>query len=345
MKLNKLANSDLVVSELCLGTMTFGEQNSPAEAHAQLDYAVANGINFIDAAEMYPVPAKAETQGRTESYIGEWLVKQPRDKLIVATKVGASNRDIAWLRGGPKALDEANINQALNASLKRLKTDYVDLYQIHWPERKLPPFGQTDYDPAVARDGVPIREQLEVFKTLVDAGKIRYIGLSNETPWGVIEFVRLAEQHGLPRVVSIQNSYNLINRTFEVNLTEVIHREGVPLLAYSPLGFGTLSGKYIGRKPPGARFTLFPQFGQRYYKQNVPEAVAAYVDLAARRRLSPAQLAIAFVRSRWFVASTIIGATTLEQLKTNIDSVNVTLDEATLSEIQHIHQRYPNPAP
>ncbi len=359
--MNRLGQTELVVSELCLGTMTFGEQNSSAEAAALLDYAVAQGINFIDAAEMYPVPTRAETYGRTEQFVGEWLSKQRRDKLIVATKVAGPKRNLEWVRGGPPALDEANITAALNGSLQRLQTDYIDLYQIHWPERNVPMFGQALFDPAQERDDVPIRAQLETMKRLIDAGKIRYIGLSNETPWGVLEFIRLAAEHGLPRVVSIQNAYSLLNRTFEMGLAEIAYRAPLSLLAYSPLAFGLLSGKYLERqeaagtslgeappalgKPPGARLTLFPQAGQRYRKQNVPEAVAAYVELARSHGLSPATLALAFVRSRWFVTATLTGATTLAQLKENIASTEVTLDEATLAAIQRIYQRYPNPAP
>ena len=345
MKQNRLGNTDLSVSELCLGSMTWGEQNSMAEAHAQLDYALAQGINFIDTAEMYPVPTKAETYGRTEECIGPWLAKQPRDKIILATKITGPKRKLEWIRGGPQALDAANIGEALHASLKRLKTDYVDLYQIHWPERNVPMFGEAEFDPAREKHDVPVRTQLEAMKRLMDAGKIRAVGISNETPWGVMEFARMAKEHGLPHAASIQNAYSLINRNFEMGLSEIAHREKVPLLAYSPLGFGLLSGKYIDANPATARLTLFPQFGQRYGKPNVAEAVAAYAELAKRKGLSPATLALAFVRSRWFVAATIIGATSMTQLGENIASAEVTLDEETLTEIQRIHARYPNPAP
>ena len=345
MKLNRLGSSPLTVSELCLGSMTWGEQNTMAEAHAQLDYAFEHGINFIDTAEMYPVPTVAKTYGRTEEFIGPWLVKQQRDKIVLATKIAGPKRKLDWIRGGPPAIDAANIGEALHGSLKRLKTDYVDLYQLHWPERNVPMFGQTEFDPAQEKEDVPIRAQLEAMKRLIDAGKIRCVGLSNETPWGVMEFVRMAKEHGLPHVASIQNAYNLINRTFEMGLAEVAHRTEVPLIAYSPLAFGLLSGKYLAGPPTTARLTLFPQFGQRYGKPNVTEAVAAYAELARRKGMSQATLALAFARSRWFVRSTIIGATSMAQLQENIASAGVTLDADTLTEIQRIHLRYPNPAP
>jgi len=345
MKYNKLGPSDLNVSEICLGTMTWGEQNSEKEAHQQLDYAVSRGINFVDAAEMYPVPPRAETQGRTESFLGTWLTRQQRDKVIVATKITAPGRGFNWVRGGPKAVDRKGIQEALNGSLKRLQTDYVDLYQIHWPDRYLPLFGNIFYDPVQERPSVPIEEQLEAFAEVIKAGKIRYLGLSNESPWGALEFVRLARQKGLPMVASIQNAYNLLNRSYETGLSEVTRREGVPLLAYSPLAFGHLSGKYLnGARPEGARLTRYPPFGQRYDKPNVMAAVAAYADLARRAGLPAAALAIAFVRSHWFCASTIIGATTLAQLGENIDTENLDLGAAVLADIDAVHLRYPNPA-
>ncbi len=343
MKYHTLGNSDLSISELCLGTMTYGEQNTPEDAAQQLDYALAQGINFIDTAEMYPVPPQGETQGRTEDYVGRWLKRQARDKLVIATKVTGPSRGFSWIRGGPRVTRQ-HIEQAIDASLTRLQTDYVDLYQIHWPDRNVPMFGQSAFDPHNERDTTPIAEQLAVFSDLVKAGKIRHLGVSNETPWGLSEFVRAAEQAGLARVVSIQNAYNLINRIFEYGLAEVCHREQVGLLAYSPLGFGVLSGKYLQPATRG-RLTLFPGFGQRYAKTNVTEATAAYAALARKIGMTPVTLALAFVRSRWFVASTIIGATTLEQLKEDIDSAQVELAPEVLTEIDAIHQRYPNPAP
>jgi aryl-alcohol dehydrogenase (NADP+) len=283
MKYRQLANSSLSVSEICLGTMTYGEQNSVADAHQQLDYALASGINFIDTAEMYPVPPRAETQGRTETYLGLWLKQQARDQLVVATKLTGPSRGFGWIRGGPRVGRE-QIEQAVDASLKRLQTDYIDLYQIHWPDRNVPTFGQSAFDPAAERATTPIAEQLAVFADLIRAGKIRYLGLSNETPWGVCQFVRHAEQAGLPRVITVQNAYNLINRVFEYGLAETCYREQVGLLAYSPLGFGMLTGKY---QMPGAsgRITRFPGFGQRYAKPNVNEAVAAYSALARQHGL------------------------------------------------------------
>jgi len=345
MKYNVLGNSELSVSEICLGTMTFGEQNSEAQAHQQLDYALSRGVNFLDAAEMYPVPPRAETQGRTEKFVGSWLKKQPRDKVIVATKITAPGRGFEWIRGGPKAIDQVSVEEAVNGSLQRLQTDYIDLYQIHWPDRYLPNFGQAFYDPSQERSATRIEEQLEALESAVKAGKVRYIGLSNESPWGVMQFLSIARERSLPQAVSIQNAYSLLNRTYEPALSEVTRREGIPLIPYSALGFGHLTGKYLnGAKPEGARLTRFPPFGQRYTKENVEPATRAYTALARQQGLSPATMALAFVRSRWFVASTIIGATTLDQLKENIDVVDVALSEPVLEEIDAIHQRYPNPA-
>jgi aryl-alcohol dehydrogenase (NADP+) len=345
MRYNQLGNSDLSVSEICLGTMTYGQQNTIEDAREQLDYAVAQGVNFIDAAEMYPVPARAETQGKTEEYIGEWLVKQQRDRLIVATKVSGPTPNMPWIRGKDRVLDRPNIEQAIDDSLKRLKTDYIDLYQIHWPDRYVPLFGQGVYNPANERETVPIEDQLAVLADLVKAGKIRYIGLSNETPWGVCQFSHLADRLGLPKIISIQNAYNLINRQYEVALAETCYRENVGLLSYSVLAFGLLSGKYLHGKPENSRLGLFPSFGRRYEKPNVSEAVSAYIAIADRHNLSPAVLALAFARTRWFMASTIIGATTLEQLQENLSCTSVALNEDILTEIEAIHDRYPTPAP
>jgi len=325
--------------------MTWGEQNSEGDAHEQLDYALSRGVNFIDAAEMYPVPPRAETRGATESFLGSWLRKQRRDKLIVATKVTGPGRGFAWVRGGELAINRGNVIAAVEGSLRRLQTDYIDLYQIHWPDRYVPLFGKMFYELQEERDAVPIEEQLAVFVDLIKAGKIRHLGLSNESAWGVCEWIRAAEKADLPKPVSIQNAYNLVNRSFEPALSEVTRREDVPLLAYSPLAFGHLSGKYLaGGKPPGARLTLFPPFGQRYAKPNVEPAVAAYSALARKAGLTPAAMAIAFCNSRWFCASTIIGATSLEQLRQNIDSAGVVLSEELLREIDAIHLRYPSPA-
>jgi len=350
MEYKRLSSSELLVSEICLGTMTYGQQNSIAEAHEQLDYAIAQGINFIDTAEMYPVPPKAATQGRTEQYIGEWLaqphIKQQRDKLIIATKIIGTGRNYSWLRDDSiAALSRKNILQAVDDSLNRLQTDYIDLYQIHWPDRNVPMFGQVGFDPDQEREMVTIAEQLETFAELIQAGKIRHLGVSNETAWGVCEFSHTAKSLGLPKIASIQNAYSLLNRTFDSHLAEACYREQVSLLAYSPLAFGHLSGKYVQGSATNTRITLFPNFGQRYNKVNVKAATAEYVAIAQKYDLTPTQLALAFVRSRWFVASTIIGATTMEQLKENIDSANIQLSAEILAAIDQIHARYFNPAP
>jgi aryl-alcohol dehydrogenase-like predicted oxidoreductase len=345
MRYTKLGGGDLNVSEICLGSMTWGQQNTEAEAHAQLDYAVSRGVNFIDVAEMYPVPPSGDTQGRTESILGAWLARQPRDKYIVATKITGPGRGFAWVRGGQLAIDRKGVTEAIEGSLRRLRTDYVDLYQIHWPDRYVPAFGKNHYDPAGERATVPIEEQLGHLGELVKAGKVRCIGLSNETPWGVMQFLRAAERSGLPRIVSIQNAYNLINRTYEAGLSEVTRHEGVPLLAYSALAFGHLTGKYLaGAQPAGARLTLFPAFGQRYQKPCVEPAVTAYAELAASLGMSLTALALAFVRSRWFCASTIVGGTSVSQLEENLAGVATDLDAGTLAAIDGIHLRHPNPA-
>ncbi len=344
MNTRKLGTTDLWVSELCLGTMTFGEQNTEAEAHAQLDLAVAHGVNFIDVAEMYPVPPRAETQGRTESYVGSWLARQARDRVVLATKVTGPARGYDWIRGGPRISPE-HLREALEGSLRRLRTDYVDLYQIHWPDRYVPMFGESSYDASRERETIPIRAQLETLAGFVREGKVRHIGLSNETPWGLCEFMRLASEHGLPRIATIQNAYHLLNRTFETGLAEVCHHLEVPLLAYSPLAFGALTGKYIADRQAAGRLTLFPGFGRRYAKPNVMPAVREYLRIAREAGLDPARMAIAFVATRRFVGATIIGATSLDQLRTNLGAAGMTLPEDVLAEIEQVHLRYPNPAP
>jgi aryl-alcohol dehydrogenase-like predicted oxidoreductase len=344
MEYRRLGESDLHVSALALGTMTFGEQNRETEAHTQLDLAVSRGVNFIDTAEMYPVAPRAETVHRTENYIGTWLKRQQRDKLIVASKIAGPARGFTWIRGGPR-ITRVHIHAAIDGSLRRLQTDYLDLYQIHWPDRYVPMFGATGYDAAQERDSVPIAEQLQVLAELVQAGKVRHIGVSNETPWGVMEFVRCAEQLGLPRIVSVQNAYHLMNRTFESGLAEVCRHASVGLLAYSPLAFGHLTGKYLADPDAKGRITLFPGFGQRYSKPNVPAATREYVRIAQEAGLSPAQMALAFARTRWFTASVILGATSLRQLNENLDSAQVTLSAETLEKIEAVHRLYPNPAP
>lgn len=340
-----LGRSDLIVPEVCLGTMTFGEQTSEADAHAQLDYALAAGIDFIDTAEMYAVPPRPETCGASESIVGRWLARQQRDKIVIATKVAGPSRNLHWIRNGPPAMDRANIRAAIEGSLRRLQTDYVDLYQLHWPERNQPMFGQWQFQPANERACTPIREQLDALAELVGEGKIRRIGLSNEHPWGLMQFLRLADELGLPHVVSTQNAYHLMNRSFETGLAEVCHREQVGLLAYSPLAFGHLSGKYLADPAAPGRLTRWPAFGQRYGKPNVAPAVAAYAALAHRHDLTPTQLALGFVRSRWFVASTIIGASSLEQLRETLPATQTPMPPELLAEIDAIHLRYTNPAP
>ncbi|MBI3144225.1 MAG: NADP(H)-dependent aldo-keto reductase [Pseudogulbenkiania sp.] len=350
MEYRQLGHDGLKVSLIGLGTMTWGEQNNEAEAHAQLDLALERGINLIDTAEMYPVPPKPETQGLTEAYIGSWLAKGGRrDQVVLATKIAGPALQLhnpRHLRGAANRFDRANLTAALDDSLKRLNTDYVDLYQLHWPGRHTNTFGRLGY-PWLEGPGnmVPPEETLAVLAEFIQAGKVRHIGVSNETPWGLSRFLHAADTLGLPRVVGIQNPYNLLNRTFEIGLSEFSHRDGIGLLAYSPLAFGVLSGKYLDQAhPANARLTLFDRF-TRYTKPQALAATADYVALARRHGLSPVQMALAFVNLRPFVASNLIGATTLEQLEENIASVSLTLDDEVLSGIEAIHERYPNPAP
>lgn len=356
MEYSKLANSDLNVSAICLGTMTYGDQNTQAEAIEQLDYAMAQGINFIDTAEMYPVPPKAETCTRTETMIGHWLKNQPREKIILGTKIAGPRRGVNWIRGGPTSLDRTNIREALEGSLKRLQTDYIDIYQLHWPERNVPMFGQYLFDPSneyvsgklgegERKEWVTIRNQLETLAELVKEGKIRYIGLSNEQPWGLMEFLRIAKEYDLPRVSTLQNGYNLINRTMEFGMTEVLFRENVGFLAYSPLAFGHLTSKYIENPATQGRVTMFTGYAQRYTKANVTPASKAYAELARANGLTPSQLALSFVYHRWFVTSTIIGATNMHQLKENIAAWDIQLSPEVMLEIEDLHLRMMNPAP
>lgn len=345
MEYRTLGNTDIIVSKICLGTMTWGEQNSEADAHEQLDYALSQGINFIDAAEMYPVPTREETQGETERCLGTWLqARGQRDKLVIATKVTGRSDGFPYLRGGPR-LNASHLQRAVDESLRRLQTDYIDLYQIHWPERKTNFFGQLGYQHHPDDDAIAIEETLMACEQLVRSGKVRHIGLSNETPWGVHEYLRLSEAGQGPRVVSIQNPYNLLNRTFEVGLAEMAIREQVGLLAYSPLGFGVLSGKYLkGQKPPGARLTLFERFA-RYTSEKATRVTAQYVDLAREHGLDPAQMALAFVNDQPFVTANIIGATSLEQLQDNIGSAELRLSDEVREAIEAIHLAQPNPCP
>jgi aryl-alcohol dehydrogenase-like predicted oxidoreductase len=346
MDYRELGRTGVRVSAVCLGTMTFGQQNSEAEGHAQMDYAVDRGVNIFDAAELYPIPPKPETQGRTEEIIGTWLAsRKARDKVMIATKAIGRTK-WTWLRkdGSPGRQNRAQLIEALDGSLKRLRTDFVDLYQLHWPDRPMRIFEGLDY---VHKEGDShaIEDILGVLGEFVSQGKVRLLGLSNETPWGVMTFLKCAELYGLPRIVSVQNAYNLVNRSFETGLSEIYYREQVSLLAYSPLGQGYLSGKYEGGAlPPGSRKTLFDRLG-RYEKGNGPRAISTYVALARRHGLDPAQMAIAFAVSRPFATSTIIGATTMAQLETDIDAADLRLSDEVLADIEQIHLDMPNPCP
>ncbi len=346
MHYHRIPHSSLEISTLGLGTMTFGEQNSEADAHAQLDYAISQGINLIDVAEMYPVPPRPETQGLTETYVGNWLAKRGnREKVVLASKVsGPSRNNDSGIRPN-QGLDRKNIRIALEDSLKRLQTDHLDLYQVHWPQRPTNCFGTLGYKWADSAPVITLLETLEALTEFQRAGKIRYIGVSNETAFGVMRYLQLAEKHELPRIVTIQNPYSLLNRSYEVGLAEVTQYEGIELLAYSCLAFGTLSGKYLnGAKPAGARNTLFSRF-TRYSGEQAQKAIAAYVDIAKRHNLDPSQMALAFVRRQPFVASTLLGATTMEQLKANVESLHLELSEEVLAEIEAVHQVYTYPAP
>jgi aryl-alcohol dehydrogenase-like predicted oxidoreductase len=344
-----LGDTDLKVSSLCLGTMTFGQQNTENEGHAQLDYAFSRGINFLDTAEIYSIPPKPDTQGSTERIVGTWLASRKiRDKVVVATKV-AGRGQANWLRQDkqPTKLDRRNIFEAVEGSLRRLRTDYIDLYQLHWPDRSVPIFGEggTTWREPTLREEVPIEETLEALAELVASGKVRHIGLSNETPWGVARFLRAAELGHGPRVVSIQNAYNFLNRTFEMGLAEFAWRDKVGLLAYSPLAQGYLTGKYQnGARPAGARSTLFGR-GQRYETPGAADAIDKYLALAQEVGVDPAQLAIAYVTSRPFVSSNIIGATTMAQLKTDIDSIELAITPQIEAKVNEIHQIHCNPTP
>ncbi len=346
MEYRELGRTGVRVSRLCLGTMTFGEQNSEAEGHAQMDYALDCGINIFDASEIYPIPPRAETQGRTEAIVGTWLAaRNTRDKVVIATKVAGRGK-MTWLRKDASITRQSpvQIMEAVEASLRRLKTDYIDLYQLHWPDRPMRIFEGHDYL-HLEGDSHPVHEILAALARLVTDGKLRYVGLSNETPWGVMSFLHAAEQHGLPRPVSIQNAYNLVNRSFETGLSEITYREQVSLLGYSPLGQGYLSGKYEGGAlPPGSRKTLFDRLG-RYEKGTGPRAISTYIALARRHGLDPAQMAIAFAVLRPFMTSVIIGATTMEQLRTDVAAADLTLSKDVLEEIEQIHLDTPNPCP
>jgi len=348
MKYRKLGTTNIDVSVICLGTMTFGEQNSQQDGFDQMDYAFKRGINFFDTAELYPIMPRKETQGKTEEIIGNWVKQRKnRSKIILASKIASkTENDLSWIREGAQKLgfDKKNMNAAIDASLKRLQTDYIDLYQLHWPERKVPKFGKLDfeYDP-YDNEWIQIEEILDNLNNLIKSGKIRYVGLSNETPWGAMKFLQVAKEKNLPRMMSIQNVYSLVNRVFDIANSEVSIREDCGLLAYSPLAGGRLSGKYINQQPKNARYTLWPSRFDRHHTKRGEVAIAKYVSLAKKYNITPSTFANAYVNDRPFVTSNIIGATTIEQLRENIDSVNIILSNEILHEIEDIHLSDPNP--
>lgn len=345
MKYTTLPNTDIKVSKICLGTMTFGEQNSEAEGHAQMDYAVANGVNFFDTAEMYSVPARQETYGSTEKILGSWFKKTgKRDEIVLATKIAGPNPNFTYMRE-KNDFSPASIKFALDQSLQRLQTDYIDLYQLHWPERKTNFFGKRGFESQEDGWEDNIQEVLETLESFIKAGKIKHIGLSNETPWGIMRFLNESKYNHLPKISTIQNPYSLLNRQFEVGSAEICMRENVGLFAYSPLAFGVLSGKFLtGESHPNARIKLFPQFS-RYNSAQCNEATQRYSEIAKKHGISLAQMALAFVNQQAFVTSNIIGATTLEQLKENIGSIELVLSDEIIAEINAVHAVIPDPAP
>jgi aryl-alcohol dehydrogenase-like predicted oxidoreductase len=351
MEYRPLGRTGIKVSAIGLGTMTFGEQNTAAEGHEQIDYALDQGVNLLDTAEMYSVPPGAATYGSTERIIGSWLAKRGRrDKVVIATKVAGPGAvlGVSWVRGGDNRLDRANIVAAVEASLTRLQTDYIDLYQLHWPSRPTNFFGRLGYEHSERIEGaqaVAIEETLEALDGLVRAGKIRHVGVSNETPWGVHRFLHLAATQGWPRVVSIQNPYNLLNRTHEIGLAEMSIREDVGLLAYSPLAFGMLAGKFLnGARPPEARVVRWKRFS-RYSNEYADRATAAYAEVARRHGLEFAHMSLAFIRQQRYVTSVLIGATSMQQLRTNLDSSTVQLGPEAIKDIEAVHRQWPNPCP
>ncbi len=343
-----LGRTNIKVSAIGMGTMTFGEQNSEADGHQQLDYAIDQGVNLIDTAEMYSVPPRAETYGSTERIIGSWLKRSgKRDKVVLATKIAGPGAvlGVSHVRGGNNTLDRKNILAAAESSLQRLQTDYIDIYQLHWPSRATNYFGRLGYQHADGEAVVAIEETLDALGELVRAGKVRHVGLSNETPWGMHRFLQLADTAGRERIVSIQNPYSLLNRTFDIGLAEMAIREGVGLLAYSPLAFGVLSGKFLnGARPPEARMVRWSRFA-RYSGEYADRATIAYADIAAKHGLNMAQMALAFVRQQPFVTSVLIGATTMEQLKTNLASSTLQLSQQVMQDLDAVHRAHPNPCP
>ncbi|OUW95258.1 MAG: aldo/keto reductase [Pelagibacteraceae bacterium TMED237] len=346
MKFKKLGNTDLDVSLICLGTMTYGEQNTQDEGFEQMDYAVKNGINFFDTAELYAIPPKEKTYGKTEEIIGNWFKERNnRKNIILASKIAGPG--LKWIRGGGEQFSPKSMEEALNNSLKRLKTDYIDLYQLHWPERNTNYFGELNYEHDIReKKWNSFDSILKILNKFIDQGKIRYIGLSNETPWGFSKFLKIAEEKKLPRIVSVQNPYNLVNRSYEIGMSEISIRESAGLLAYSPLAAGYLTGKYRNNQmPKNSRMDLFYNNYPRYHNERTYKAVDEYFKVSQKHRISLTQLSQAFVNSRDFVTSNIIGATNMKQLKENIDSINISLNQEIMGEINSIHENIPNPAP
>ncbi len=346
MDYRRLGRSDILVSAICLGSMNWGEQNSTEDGFAQMDQAVERGVNFIDSAEMYASPPRADTQGRSEEVIGAWMRRRGnRDKVIIATKAAGPDPRLTYLRDGSPRLDRKNLEAAVEASLKRLQSDYIDLYQLHWPDRPIKAFGELGYSHPENDNSVPLEESLAILGELVTAGKVRTIGVSNETPWGVMRFLALAEAGRGPRMASIQNPYSFLNRSFETSLAEIAIREDCGLLAYAPLAAGTLTGKYLnGRKPAGARLTRWPH-NTRYQGPRAEAAIEGYVGSARRHGLDPAQMALSYVVSRPFVTSAIIGATDLVQLQTSLAAADLTLSDDVLDEIEALHEHHGYPCP
>ena len=344
MNYKKLGNTDINVSTICLGTMTWGEQNTQSEAFEQMNYSLENGVNFWDTAELYAVPPKAETYGHTETIIGNWFEETKKRKdVILASKVGGPSRK--YMRNGENSFTGKNLEDALHGSLKRLKTDYIDLYQLHWPERNVNNFGKLGYEHK-ENDWNKFEDILENLKKFIEQGKIRYVGLSNETPWGVMNYLQLAKDKGLPRMMAIQNPYSLLNRSYEVGLAEVSIRENIGCLAYSPLASGYLSGKYRNKQfPKGSRMERDFDFWTRYRKPNMENAVEDYYKISQKYDLDMSQMSIKFCEVQDFMTSVIIGATTMEQLKTNVESVKVNLDSEVIKEINNVQKKYPNPCP
>jgi len=345
MNYKKLGNTDLDVSTICLGTMTWGEQNTQKEGFEQMNFALDQGVNFFDTAEIYSIPPRKETFGDTEVIIGNWFEKtKKRRKVILASKVCGPMRE--YVRGGGNQFGTKNISEALEGSLKRLKTDYIDLYQLHWPERKTNFFGKLGYEHDDSNEWTQFEDILSDLNKFIDQGKIRHIGLSNETPWGLSKFLELSKSKNLPRMLSVQNPYNLLNRTYEVGLSEMSVREKAGLLAYSPLACGYLSGKYRNNQmPKGTRMERDGDFWTRYSKPNSNQAIDAYYEISKKHKLNFAQMSLKFIEIQPFVTSVIIGATTMEQLKTNIESVNINLSDDVIKEINEVQTIYPNPCP